>query len=63
MKAAILEKITNLKVNKEPLKITEVSEPVIGESHILVKVSVCGVCHTELDEIEEGLHRQDFRLF
>ncbi len=52
MKAAILEKITSLKANKEPLKITEVSEPVIGEGDILVKVSVCGVCHTELDEIE-----------
>lgn len=52
MKAAILEKITSLKVNKEPLKVTEVSEPVIGEGDILVKVSACGVCHTELDEIE-----------
>ena len=52
MKAAILEKITSLKVNKEPLKITELSEPVMGEGDILVKISVCGVCHTELDEIE-----------
>ena len=52
MKAAILEKITGLKENKKPLKITEMPEPSPGEGDILVKVSVCGVCHTELDEIE-----------
>lgn len=52
MKAAVLEKITNFKENREPLKITEIPEPSIGERDVLVKVSVCGVCHTELDEIE-----------
>jgi propanol-preferring alcohol dehydrogenase len=52
MKAAILEKITSLKENKEPLKIIEMPMPVIGEGEILVRVSACGVCHTELDEIE-----------
>lgn len=52
MKAAILEKITGLKENKKPLKITEMPKPSLGEGDILVKVSVCGVCHTELDEIE-----------
>lgn len=52
MKAAILEKITGLKENKKPLKITEMPKPSPGEGDILVKVSVCGVCHTELDEIE-----------
>ena len=52
MKAAILEKITNLKENKQPLKLVEVPEPVIRDDEILVKISACGVCHTELDEIE-----------
>jgi propanol-preferring alcohol dehydrogenase len=52
MKAAVLEKITGLKENKQPLKMAEVPEPAIGEEEILVKVSACGVCHTELDEIE-----------
>jgi hypothetical protein len=52
MKAAILEKITSLKENKQPLKMVEVPQPVIGDGEILVKISVCGVCHTELDEIE-----------
>ncbi|PKN06229.1 MAG: alcohol dehydrogenase, partial [Deltaproteobacteria bacterium HGW-Deltaproteobacteria-7] len=52
MKAAILEQITDLTKNKQPLKMVELPEPVIGEREILVKVSACGVCHTELDEIE-----------
>lgn len=52
MKAAILEKITDLSRNKQPLKMAELSEPVIRDKEILVKISVCGVCHTELDEIE-----------
>lgn len=52
MKAVILEKITSFKKNKQPLKLVELSEPVIGDKEILVKVSACGVCHTELDEIE-----------
>lgn len=30
----------------------ELPDPVPGDREILVKVSACGVCHTELDEIE-----------
>jgi len=56
MKAAILEKITNLKENKQPLKMVELPKPVIGAEEILVKISACGVCHTELDEIEGRTH-------
>ena len=52
MKAAILEKITSLKENKQPLKMVELPKPVFGAEEILVKVSTCGICHTELDEIE-----------
>ncbi|HUN54125.1 MAG TPA: zinc-dependent alcohol dehydrogenase family protein [Smithella sp.] len=52
MKAAILEKITNLKENKQPLKIVEMPPPAAGEGEILIRISVCGVCHTEIDEIE-----------
>ena len=52
MKAAILDKITSIKENKQPLKMTRLPEPVIGDREILVKISACGVCHTELDEIE-----------
>lgn len=52
MKAAVLERITDLKVNRQPLKMVEIPEPGLGDHDILIKVSACGVCHTELDEIE-----------
>ena len=52
MKAAILEKITCIEENKQPLKMVELPKPAFGAREILVKVSACGVCHTELDEIE-----------
>jgi len=52
MKAAILEAVTNIKENKQPLKIVDAPEPVTKDGEILLKVSSCGVCHTELDEIE-----------
>jgi alcohol dehydrogenase, propanol-preferring len=52
MKAALLEQITSLKENKKPLRIIEMPEPEIDEGEILLKVAACGVCHTELDEIE-----------
>jgi propanol-preferring alcohol dehydrogenase len=52
MKAVILEKIVGLKENKRPLKLVELTKPAIRDKEILVKMSACGVCHTELDEIE-----------
>ncbi len=29
-----------------------ISDPIPGDNDVLIKVSACGVCHTELDEIE-----------
>jgi len=52
MKAMVLNKLCSLKENKTPLKLVDLPDPVPGEKEILVKVSACGVCHTELDEIE-----------
>ncbi|MBM4141707.1 MAG: alcohol dehydrogenase, partial [Nitrospira sp.] len=52
MKAMVLKKLCNLKENKSPLELIDMPVPVPGEDEILVKVSACGVCHTELDEIE-----------
>ncbi len=52
MKAMVLKKITNLNRNRTPLEPAELPMPVPKEQEILVKVSTCGVCHTELDEIE-----------
>jgi propanol-preferring alcohol dehydrogenase len=52
MKAMVLKNICDLTVKKTPLKLVEMPEPVPGNREILIKVSCCGVCHTELDEIE-----------
>ncbi len=52
MKAMVLKKIVNLAVNRSPVELVDVAIPMPKENEILVKVSVCGVCHTELDEIE-----------
>jgi propanol-preferring alcohol dehydrogenase len=52
MKAMMLKSICNLKENKNPLQLVEMPVPEPGDHEILVRVSTCGVCHTELDEIE-----------
>jgi alcohol dehydrogenase, propanol-preferring len=52
MKAMILNEICRIEDNSAPLAMADVPDPVPGEREILVKVSACGVCHTELDEIE-----------
>ncbi|MCX7966153.1 MAG: alcohol dehydrogenase catalytic domain-containing protein [Syntrophorhabdaceae bacterium] len=52
MKAMVLENITDVMQNPSPLKLKELPVPAIKEDEVLIKVSACGVCHTELDEIE-----------
>jgi len=52
MKAMVLHEITDLNTDTEPLRFEEIPEPKPESGEILVKVTVCGVCHTELDEIE-----------
>jgi len=53
MRAQVLSQVAP--VESRLLKLVElpIPEPLMGE--ILVKVSACGVCHTELDEIEGRL--------
>lgn len=52
MKAMILNSITELQTNNEPLTLADIPEPIPGDDELLIKVTTCGVCHTELDEIE-----------
>jgi propanol-preferring alcohol dehydrogenase len=52
MKAMLMEQITNLKENQQPLKLRQLPTPEPGPQDVLIKVLACGVCHTELDEIE-----------
>ncbi len=53
MKAQILKQTSP--VEDRPLELVDVPVPEPGPEQILVKVSACGVCHTELDEIEGRL--------
>lgn len=52
MKAMVLTALCDLADNQAPLTLMELAEPVPGAREILLKVTACGVCHTELDEIE-----------
>jgi propanol-preferring alcohol dehydrogenase len=52
MKAMVLRHIVNLHDSRSPLELVDMPIPAPRDQEILVKVSVCGVCHTELDEIE-----------
>jgi propanol-preferring alcohol dehydrogenase len=53
MKAMVLNEISP--IENEPLKMEEIPDPVPGLRQILVRISACGICHTELDEIEGRL--------
>lgn len=50
MKAQVLKRIAM--IEESPLELLDVPIPRPRGREILIKVSVCGVCHTELDEIE-----------
>ncbi len=52
MKAMVLRRLGPLADNPEPLESVELPVPEPGPGEVLVRVSACGVCHTELDEIE-----------
>jgi len=48
----LLRRLGSLAGNRTPLELTDVPTPTPAEREILVRVSACGICHTELDEIE-----------
>lgn len=52
MKAWIIDKISDLREDYHPLKLVDFPKPVAKKGELLIKVSACGVCHTEIDEIE-----------
>ncbi len=58
----ILNQNWDFRQNNEPLELSELPDPVPGDEEILVKVSTCGVCHTELDEIEGRLEPAYFPI-
>ena len=52
MKAWVIDKISDLQKENKPLKRIELPKPKPKEGELLIKVHVCGICHTEIDEIE-----------
>jgi alcohol dehydrogenase, propanol-preferring len=52
MKAMVLNSITDIEMNSEPLEMNNIPKPIPTDHEVLIKVLACGVCHTELDEIE-----------
>jgi len=53
MRAMILDKQSP--IEEKPLKAADLPIPTPDDNQILVKVSVCGACHTDLDEVEGRL--------
>ena len=52
MRAMLLEKLVDLRTESEPLRLVEYRLPEPAADEVRIRVTVCGVCHTELDEIE-----------
>ena len=52
MKAMLLKQIASLQDNPAPLTLEDIPVPKPAADEVLIQVSACGVCHTELDEIE-----------
>jgi propanol-preferring alcohol dehydrogenase len=52
VKAQVLKWIVKLDENPKPLELIDAAIPRPDSKQILVKVLACGICHTELDEIE-----------
>lgn len=52
MEAFFLERVARVEKDSSPLALREVPRPEPGPGELLLRVESCGVCHTELDEIE-----------
>ncbi len=52
MRAMLLDRITSVATDDAPLRAAQVPVPTPGGGEIRIAIRACGVCHTELDEIE-----------
>jgi propanol-preferring alcohol dehydrogenase len=52
MKAMVIRRIVSLDDDNAPLDLIELPVPRPADGEIRIRVSTCGVCHTEIDEIE-----------
>ena len=52
MRAMMLSRLGALSAESRPLELVELPTPRPRPDEVLIRVAACGVCHTELDEIE-----------
>ncbi|QGY47402.1 zinc-binding alcohol dehydrogenase family protein [Maribellus comscasis] len=52
MKAWVINKISDLTKEDKPLQFKELRKPTAKTGELLIRIRACGVCHTEIDEIE-----------
>ena len=52
MRAMLLKDFGPVSEQPTPLVVADWPDPTPAAGEVLIRVSVCGVCHTELDEIE-----------
>ena len=62
MKAMLLKSVHDLTKIKQPLEYADFPDPLPQKDELLIQVSACGVCHTELDEIEGRLLPSQFPI-
>ncbi|MGB5719495.1 MAG: alcohol dehydrogenase catalytic domain-containing protein [Woeseiaceae bacterium] len=62
MRAMVLTSSSGFDLPGGPLAMQDLPRPVPGAGEILIKVLACGVCHTELDEIEGRIAAARFPL-
>ena len=48
----VLESLADVRTQPTPLHLRSLDEPSLAPGEVLLRVTRCGVCHTELDEIE-----------
>lgn len=60
MKAMVLKETS--KIEDRPLVMINRPTPSPGPGQLLIKVTVCGVCHTDIDEIEGRIETQKPRI-
>jgi propanol-preferring alcohol dehydrogenase len=52
MKAMLLSHLAPMSQARPPLSLADIPRPEPARDEVLIQISACGVCHTELDEIE-----------
>ena len=52
MKAMVLRGTHDLSQNDAPLELLEIPTPKPSRGEVLIRVLACGVCHTDMDEVE-----------